>query len=78
MPRILVHIADVAAYVPPGSALDLDAEDRATSAYLPGRVDPMLPPELSNGVCSLVAGRRPAGAHGHARPGRCAGRFAAR
>ena len=54
--RILVHIADVAAYVSPGSDLDLDAEEKATSAYLPGRVDPMLPPELSNGVCSLSPG----------------------
>ena len=55
-PRILVHIADVAAYVAPGSELDLDAEDRATSVYLPGRVDPMLPSELSDGACSLSPG----------------------
>ncbi len=55
-PRVLVHIADVAAYVAPGSDLDLDAEDRATSVYLPGRVDPMLPSELSDGACSLSPG----------------------
>ncbi len=54
--RILVHIADVAAYVATGSPLDLDAEDRATSVYLPGRVDPMLPSQLSAGVCSLAPG----------------------
>ena len=41
---------------PPGSELDLDAEDRATSVYLPGRVDPMLPSELSDGACSLSPG----------------------
>ena len=51
--RLGVHIADVARYVTPGNALDADARDRATSVYLPGQVIPMLPRELSNGLCSL-------------------------
>ena len=48
-----VHIADVARFVAPGSALDEEARRRGNSTYLPRRVVPMLPEVLSNGVCSL-------------------------
>jgi ribonuclease R len=51
--RAWVHIADVSAYVPAGSPLDEDAAERAFSLYVPGRVEPMLPEELSAGLCSL-------------------------
>ena len=49
-----VAIADVAAYVTPGSALDRDARDKSNSVYFPDRVEPMLPERLSAGLCSLV------------------------
>jgi ribonuclease R len=54
--RVHVHIADVSAFVTPGSLLDREARWRATSVYVPGAVEPMLPGALSNEKCSLVAG----------------------
>ncbi len=51
--EIGVHIADVTHYVKPGTALEADAFDRATSVYLVDRTVPMLPERLSNGLCSL-------------------------
>ncbi len=51
--RAWVHIADVSHFVPAGSPLDRGAAERAFSLYVPGRVAPMLPPELSNDLCSL-------------------------
>jgi ribonuclease R len=53
---VWVAIADVAAYVRSGSALDREARDKANSVYFPDRVEPMLPERLSNGLCSLRQG----------------------
>jgi ribonuclease R len=54
--RVWVHIADVAAHVPPGSLVDREALRRATSVYVPGAVEPMLPHALSSDACSLLPG----------------------
>ena len=54
--RLWIHIADVAAHVPPGSRLDLEARRRGNSTYAPGAVEPMLPRALSEEACSLAPG----------------------
>jgi ribonuclease R len=54
--RVWVHIADVGAYVRPGSMIEREGYRRATSVYVPGAVEPMLPQALSNDACSLVPG----------------------
>ena len=52
-----VHIADVSFFVKPNTALDRDARKRATSVYVVQRAVPMLPPTLSEQVCSLLPGQ---------------------
>ena len=54
--KLIVAIADVAAYVPPGGELDKAAKNRGTSVYLPDRVLPMLPEAISNEACSIKPG----------------------
>jgi ribonuclease R len=54
--RLWIHIADVAAHVSPGSALDREARRRGNSTYVPGTVEPMLPRALSEDACSLSPG----------------------
>lgn len=55
--RVVVAIADVSYYVRPGTAIDREAFARGCSIYLPDRAIPMLPPELSSDMASLVAGK---------------------
>jgi ribonuclease R len=56
--RVWVHIADVSAHARSGGPLDAEALRRATSVYVPGAVEPMLPHDLSSDACSLVPGER--------------------
>lgn len=55
--QLAIHIADVSTFVRPGSPLDHEAKARGTSVYLPGRVLPMLPELISNGLASLQQGK---------------------
>ncbi len=55
--KLYVHIADVSYYVNKNSLLDREAQERSTSYYLANRVVPMLPPELSENLCSLIEGK---------------------
>lgn len=55
--KLYVHIADVSYYVKKDSLLDKEAQERGTSYYLANRVVPMLPPVLSENLCSLIAGK---------------------
>ena len=55
--RLFVHVADVSYYVSPGDAVDREARTRGTSVYFPDRVYPMVPPRLSDDLCSLRPGQ---------------------
>jgi ribonuclease R len=56
--QLWIHIADVAAHIRPGSALEAEAYRRSTSTYVPGGVEPMLPHALSSDACSLTPGKK--------------------